>query len=99
VSVIGITYVQLTHQMHPALATVAIQTAKVAELPIAILIRLIEAPQRHLRCCSGRRLNSSCAHPPDHTACPESAAHSAQNAVAARKKRYAHRGPIIEAIH
>ncbi|MDN7180298.1 LacI family transcriptional regulator [Caballeronia sp. SEWSISQ10-4 2] len=44
VSVIGITDIQLAHQVHPALTTVAIQTAAIAELSIDRLIRLIEAP-------------------------------------------------------
>jgi DNA-binding LacI/PurR family transcriptional regulator len=44
VSVIGITDIQLAHQVHPALTTVAIQTAAVAELSINCLIRLIQAP-------------------------------------------------------
>jgi DNA-binding LacI/PurR family transcriptional regulator len=44
VSVIGITDIQLAHQVHPALTTVAIQTAAVAELSIERLIRLIQAP-------------------------------------------------------
>ncbi|HEY2024441.1 LacI family DNA-binding transcriptional regulator [Paraburkholderia sp.] len=46
VSVIGITDIQLAHQVHPALTTVAIQTAAIAELSIESLIRLIQAPQR-----------------------------------------------------
>lgn len=44
VSVIGITDIQLAHQVHPALTTVAIQTAALAELSVDRLIRLIEAP-------------------------------------------------------
>lgn len=44
VSVIGITDIQLAHQVHPALTTVAIQTAAIAELSIDRLIRLIRAP-------------------------------------------------------
>ncbi|OLL31633.1 LacI family transcriptional regulator [Burkholderia sp. SRS-W-2-2016] len=44
VSVIGITDIQLAHQVHPALTTVAIQTAAVAELSIESLIRLIQNP-------------------------------------------------------
>ncbi|RDK00826.1 LacI family DNA-binding transcriptional regulator [Paraburkholderia lacunae] len=44
VSVIGITDIQLAHQVHPALTTVAIQTAAVAELSVDRLIRLIQAP-------------------------------------------------------
>ncbi|SMG59929.1 LacI family DNA-binding transcriptional regulator [Paraburkholderia susongensis] len=46
VSVIGITDIQLAHQVHPALTTVAIQTAAVAELSIESLIRLIQRPER-----------------------------------------------------
>ncbi|CAE6732030.1 LacI family DNA-binding transcriptional regulator [Paraburkholderia haematera] len=46
VSVIGITDIQLAHQVHPALTTVAIQTASVAELSINSLIRLIQAPEQ-----------------------------------------------------
>ncbi|MGF6702294.1 DNA-binding LacI/PurR family transcriptional regulator [Paraburkholderia sp. MM5496-R1] len=46
VSVIGITDIQLAHQVHPALTTVAIQTAAVAELSIKSLIRLIQTPER-----------------------------------------------------
>lgn len=46
VSVIGITDIQLAHQVHPALTTVAIQTAAVAQLSIESLIRLIQAPQQ-----------------------------------------------------
>jgi DNA-binding LacI/PurR family transcriptional regulator len=46
VSVIGITDIQLAHQVHPALTTVAIQTAAIAELAIESLIRLIETPER-----------------------------------------------------
>ena len=34
VSVIGITDIQLAHQVHPALTTVAIQTAAIAELSV-----------------------------------------------------------------
>jgi DNA-binding LacI/PurR family transcriptional regulator len=44
VSVIGITDIQLAHQVHPALTTVAIQTAAIAQLSIDRLIRLIQAP-------------------------------------------------------
>jgi DNA-binding LacI/PurR family transcriptional regulator len=43
VSVIGITDIQLAHQVHPALTTVAIQTAAVAELSID---RLIQKPEQ-----------------------------------------------------
>jgi len=46
VSVIGITDIQLAHQVHPALTTVAIQTAQVAELSVESLIRLIQTPER-----------------------------------------------------
>jgi DNA-binding LacI/PurR family transcriptional regulator len=46
VSVIGITDIQLAHQVHPALTTVAIQTAAIAELSIESLIRLIETPHQ-----------------------------------------------------
>ena len=46
VSVIGITDIQLAHQVHPALTTVAIQTAAVAELSIESLIRLIQTPEQ-----------------------------------------------------
>jgi len=46
VSVIGITDIQLAHQVHPALTTVAIQTAAIAELSIERLIGLIQAPER-----------------------------------------------------
>ncbi|EEA00011.1 transcriptional regulator, LacI family [Burkholderia sp. H160] len=46
VSVIGITDIQLAHQVHPALTTVAIQTAAIAELSIQSLIRLIQTPQQ-----------------------------------------------------
>ncbi|RQH08978.1 LacI family DNA-binding transcriptional regulator [Paraburkholderia dinghuensis] len=45
VSVIGITDIQLAHQVHPALTTVAIQTAAVAELSIERLIGLIQTPE------------------------------------------------------
>ena len=44
VSVIGITDIQLAHQVHPALTTVAIHTAAIAELSINSLIRLVQAP-------------------------------------------------------
>jgi len=44
VSVIGITDIQLAHQVRPALTTVAIQTEAVAELSISSLIRLIGEP-------------------------------------------------------
>ncbi|MFM0224090.1 substrate-binding domain-containing protein [Paraburkholderia dipogonis] len=46
VSVIGITDIQLAHQVHPALTTVAIQTAAIAELSIESLIRLIQTPHQ-----------------------------------------------------
>jgi len=46
VSVIGITDIQLAHQMRPALTTVAIQTEAVAELSIRSLIRLIDEPDQ-----------------------------------------------------
>jgi DNA-binding LacI/PurR family transcriptional regulator len=67
VSVIGITDIQLAHQVHPALTTVAIQTAAIAELSIDRLIRLIEErslqpsmvlappPHRVVRASTGRR--------------------------------------------
>ena len=45
VSVIGITDIQLAHQVHPALTTVAIQTAAIAELSVDRLIQLIQAPE------------------------------------------------------
>ncbi|MBV8261518.1 MAG: substrate-binding domain-containing protein [Paraburkholderia sp.] len=47
-AVIGITDIQLAHQMRPALTTVSIQTEAVAELSIRslILIRLIDQPDR-----------------------------------------------------
>lgn len=41
VSVIGITDIQLAHQMRPSLTTVAINTAAIAEASIDLLIRLI----------------------------------------------------------
>jgi DNA-binding LacI/PurR family transcriptional regulator len=44
ISVIGITDIQLAHQVHPALTTVAINTSAVAELSIDMLIRLIHRP-------------------------------------------------------
>ena len=44
VSVIGITDIQLAHQVHPALTTVAINTPAIAELSIDMLIRLIAEP-------------------------------------------------------
>ncbi|HEY3598963.1 MAG TPA: LacI family DNA-binding transcriptional regulator [Paraburkholderia sp.] len=44
VSVIGITDIQLAHQVHPALTTVAINTAAIAELSVDYLIQLINAP-------------------------------------------------------
>ena len=44
VSVIGITDIQLAHQVHPALTTVAIQTTTIAEMSINRLIQLIESP-------------------------------------------------------
>ncbi|WP_322052448.1 LacI family DNA-binding transcriptional regulator [Paraburkholderia bannensis] len=44
VSVIGITDIALAHQVRPALTTVAIQTAAIAELSISSLIQLIDAP-------------------------------------------------------
>ena len=44
VSVIGITDIQLAHQVHPALTTVAIGTTAVAELSVDSLIRLVHAP-------------------------------------------------------
>jgi DNA-binding LacI/PurR family transcriptional regulator len=44
VSVIGITDIQLAHQVHPALTTVAIQTATVAALSVDRLISLIQSP-------------------------------------------------------
>lgn len=44
ISVIGITDIQLSHQVHPALTTVAINTSAIAELSIERLIRLIETP-------------------------------------------------------
>jgi DNA-binding LacI/PurR family transcriptional regulator len=46
VSVIGITDIQLAHQVHPALTTVAIQTAAIAELSVESLIRLIQTPDQ-----------------------------------------------------
>jgi DNA-binding LacI/PurR family transcriptional regulator len=46
VSVIGITDIQLAHQVHPALTTVAIQTAAIAELSVESLIRLIQTPHQ-----------------------------------------------------
>jgi DNA-binding LacI/PurR family transcriptional regulator len=46
VPVIGITDIQLAHQVHPALTTAAIQTAAVAKLSIESLIRLIQAPHQ-----------------------------------------------------
>ena len=46
VSVIGITDIQMAHQVHPALTTVAIQTAAVAELSVDRLIRLIQTPDQ-----------------------------------------------------
>jgi DNA-binding LacI/PurR family transcriptional regulator len=45
VSVIGITDIQLAHQVHPALTTVAIQTAAIAELSVDRLIQLIQVPE------------------------------------------------------
>jgi len=45
-AVIGITDIQLAHQMRPALTTVAIQTEAVAELSIRSLIWLIDQPDR-----------------------------------------------------
>jgi DNA-binding LacI/PurR family transcriptional regulator len=45
VSVIGITDIQLAHQVHPALTTVAIQTAAIAELSVDRLIQLIQMPE------------------------------------------------------
>ncbi len=44
VSVIGITDIQLAHQVHPGLTTVAIHTTAVAELSVDMLIRLIRQP-------------------------------------------------------
>jgi DNA-binding LacI/PurR family transcriptional regulator len=44
VSVIGITDIQLCHQVHPALTTVTIHTDAVAELSVDSLIRLIDTP-------------------------------------------------------
>jgi DNA-binding LacI/PurR family transcriptional regulator len=46
VSVIGITDIQLAHQVRPALTSVAIQTEAVAELSIRSLIALIDEPNR-----------------------------------------------------
>ncbi|SAL48149.1 LacI family DNA-binding transcriptional regulator [Caballeronia humi] len=46
VSVIGITDIQLAHQVHPALTTVAINTTAIAELSIERLIRLIQQPSQ-----------------------------------------------------
>jgi DNA-binding LacI/PurR family transcriptional regulator len=44
VSVIGITDIQFAHQVHPALTTVAIQTAAIAALSVDRLIQLIQVP-------------------------------------------------------
>ncbi|MDE1181013.1 LacI family DNA-binding transcriptional regulator [Paraburkholderia sp.] len=44
VSVIGITDIQLAHQVHPALTTVAINTTAIADLSVARLIQLIQQP-------------------------------------------------------
>jgi DNA-binding LacI/PurR family transcriptional regulator len=44
VSVIGITDIQLAHQVRPSLTTVAINTQAIAEASIELLIRLIHAP-------------------------------------------------------
>ncbi|WP_345816814.1 LacI family DNA-binding transcriptional regulator (plasmid) [Paraburkholderia sp. PREW-6R] len=44
VSVIGITDIQLCHQVHPALTTVTIHAEAVAELSVESLIHLIDAP-------------------------------------------------------
>jgi len=43
VSVIGITDIQLCHQVHPALTTIAINAEAVAELSVQSLIKLIDA--------------------------------------------------------
>jgi DNA-binding LacI/PurR family transcriptional regulator len=45
VSVVGITDIQLAHQVTPALTTVAINTTAIAELSVDLLIRLIQSPQ------------------------------------------------------
>lgn len=44
VSVIGITDIQLAHQVHPALTTVAINTPVIAEMAVEMLINLIRTP-------------------------------------------------------
>jgi DNA-binding LacI/PurR family transcriptional regulator len=46
VLVIGIPDIQLAHQVHPALTTVAIQPAAIAELSVESLIRLIQTPHQ-----------------------------------------------------
>jgi DNA-binding LacI/PurR family transcriptional regulator len=45
VSVIGITDIQLAHQVRPSLTTVAINTEAIAGASIELLIRLIREPQ------------------------------------------------------
>ncbi|WP_144107668.1 LacI family DNA-binding transcriptional regulator [Paraburkholderia sp. BCC1886] len=44
VSVVGITDIQLAHQVRPSLTTVAINTGAIAQASIDLLIRLIEEP-------------------------------------------------------
>jgi DNA-binding LacI/PurR family transcriptional regulator len=45
VSVIGITDIQLAHQVRPSLTTVAINTEAIAQASIDLLIRLIRDPE------------------------------------------------------
>jgi DNA-binding LacI/PurR family transcriptional regulator len=45
VSVIGITDIQLAHQVRPSLTTVAINTEAIAQASIELLIRLIHEPR------------------------------------------------------
>lgn len=45
VSVIGIADIQFAHQVHPALTTVAIQTAAIAALSVDQLIQLLQVPE------------------------------------------------------